>query len=67
MAAFVTLVMHIGTISYRAPRSESSLPLQRALGRESRGPSLCEHGAQPSRDVPPRDAWPLPRGAGRHG
>jgi hypothetical protein len=60
------LVMRRGTISCRAPRRESLLPLQSALWRESRGPSLCEHGVPPSHDVRHRDAWPLPRGGGRH-
>jgi hypothetical protein len=65
MAAFITLRhAFLGTIFCRALRREPSLPLQRALWSESRGLSLCEHGVPPSRDFRPRDAWPLPRGAG---
>jgi hypothetical protein len=55
--------IHSIAISCRAPRREPSLPLERALWREARGLSLCVRGGPPSRDVRPRDAWPLPHGA----
>jgi hypothetical protein len=67
MAAFITLRhASLGTIFCHALRCEPSPPLQRALWRKSRGPSLYEHGVRPSRDFRPRDAWPLPRGGERH-
>jgi hypothetical protein len=56
----------ISPISCHAPRHGPSLPLQRILWRDARGRPLCEHGAPPSRDFRPRDAWPLLRGAGQH-
>ena len=65
MAAFFTFVMHLGTISCRAPRREPSLPRQRALWRELRGLSLCERDVQPSRDFLLRDASRLRHDASR--
>ena len=53
-------------ISCRAPQYEPSRPLQHALCHELCGPSRCERGARPFRDVRHRGAWPPPRGDGRH-
>jgi hypothetical protein len=67
ITAFITLRhASLEIIFYRALRCEPSPPLRSALWHVSRGPSLCEHGVPPSRDVRPRDAWPLPRDGERH-
>ena len=57
VAAFIALRhMFLGSIFCRALRRVPSPPLQRVLWRESRGPSLCEHGVRPSREPRPRNA-----------